>query len=110
MLDYTYAFTSKMLTEVTKNVLATSITGSSVDLEQMDDVTIRDTVSFCYGGAPHDVQKNIMAKLSDSRDKYIKNKNHPEEYSRARWKTASDRLSMKFVSGEFENFLIDGAS
>jgi hypothetical protein len=71
MLLYTYSFTSDTLIKVTKNVVATSLVVSSVDMKAMDPATIGATVQYCYGAAPLDVQQQILDKLNAVRAQII---------------------------------------
>lgn len=66
--------------KVTKDVLATSIVVSSVDIVSLDESTIGALVTYCYGDAEADIQQGILDKLVAVREKII-SKKQPETLS-----------------------------
>ena len=80
MFLYTYNFTSDTLIKITKNVVATSVVVSSVDIAELDESTIGALVSYCYGDAEDSIQQGIIDMLNSIRQKII-NKNQPKELS-----------------------------
>lgn len=65
--------------KVTKDVLATSIVVSSVDIVSLDESTIGALVTYCYGDAEADIQQGILDKLVAVREKI--SKKQPETLS-----------------------------
>lgn len=74
ILLYSYAFTSDTLIKITKDVVAVSITVSSVDIAGLDDEDLGAMVAFCYGDVDKKMQQSIYDKLVEVRESLLRDK------------------------------------
>lgn len=60
---YTYAFTSKELIKVTKNIVVVSTVTSGIEIASLNESVLRSQVSLCYGDASEEMQPSILYQL-----------------------------------------------
>lgn len=106
---YTYSFTSKALTGVTKNVLAVSLMISSVNLTDLTESDLGAIVQVCYQESNEDTMNSILEKLKEARKKQIEEKKG-ETYSSGGSNKAAFRGDWDGVEGVKRLLGSDGAA